>query len=109
MVSYDAVGTLSNPFDLTICLLPSPKGDVTMMPKDLQKMLAQVVLNTRSNSRAVLNVCLAYTSRNDMASAVRACAKAVAEGTLVPSDVTDSVISRAMMTNRMPDLDMLLR
>lgn len=84
-------------------------GDVTMMPKDLQKMLAQVVLNTRSNSRAVLNVCLAYTSRNDMASAVRACAKAVAEGTLVPSDVTDSVISRAMMTNRMPDLDMLLR
>jgi len=84
-------------------------GDVTMMPKDLQKMLAQVVLNTRSHSRAVLNVCLAYTSRNDMASAVRACAKAVAEGTLVPADVTDSVISRAMMTNCMPDLDMLLR
>lgn len=84
-------------------------GDITMLPKDLQKMLARVVLNTRINSRAVLNVCLAYTSRNDMASAVRACAKAVADGTLEPEDVTESVISRAMMTNQMPDLDMLLR
>lgn len=84
-------------------------GDITMLPKDLQKMLARVVLNTRLHSRAVLNVCLAYTSRNDMASAVRACAKAVADGQLEPEDVTDSVISRAMMTNQMPDLDMLLR
>jgi len=84
-------------------------GDIAMMPKDLQKMLAQVALNTRSNSRAVLNVCLAYTSRNDMASAVRACAKAVKDGILAPADVTDSVISRAMTTNQMPDLDMLLR
>jgi len=84
-------------------------GDITMLPKDLQKMLARVVLNTRHNARAVLNVCLAYTSRNDMASAVRACAKGVADGLLVPSDVTDDVIERTMMTNQMPDLDMLLR
>ena len=80
-----------------------------MLPKDLQKMLARVVLNTHHNARAVLNVCLAYTSRNDMASAVRVCAKGVADGLLVPSDVTDDVIERTMMTNQMPDLDMLLR
>jgi len=84
-------------------------GDITLLPMDLQKMLARVVLNTAANSRAVLNVCLAYTSRNDMASAVRACAKAVQAGVLAPTDVTDDVISRAMMTGQMPELDMLLR
>ena len=84
-------------------------GDITMLPKDLQIMLARVELNTLCNNRAVLNVCLAYTSRNDMASAVRACAKAVEAGILKPADVTDSVIERAMMSNRMPELDMLLR
>ena len=80
-----------------------------MLPKDLQQMLARVMLNTLCNYRAVLNVCLAYTSRNDMASAVRSCAQAVERGILLPSDVTDSVISRAMMSNQMPDLDMLIR
>jgi len=84
-------------------------GDMSMLPKDLQQMLARVMLNTLCNYRAVLNVCLAYTSRNDMASAVRSCAQAVERGILLPSDVTDSVISRAMMSNQMPDLDMLIR
>ena len=90
-------------------LLSRCKGNITLLPMDLQKMLARVVLNTAANSRAVLNVCLAYTSRNDMASAVRACAKAVQAGVLTPTDVTDDVISRAMMTGQMPELDMLLR
>lgn len=84
-------------------------GDMSLLPLDLQQMLASVMLETRDNKRAVLNICMAYTARNDIASAVRHCVKAVIEGFLLPSDVNEDVISRAMMTNQMPDLDLLVR
>lgn len=84
-------------------------GEVSLLPQDLQQMLAKVVVNTCNNSKAYLNVCLAYTSRHDMASAVRACAQAVAQQRLLPEDVSADVITSALQTAQAQEVDMLLR
>lgn len=45
-------------------------GDITLLPLDVRLAIARVVSISRHNTRAVLNVCFAYTSRAEMAHAV---------------------------------------
>ncbi|KZP01177.1 Di-trans-poly-cis-decaprenylcistransferase [Calocera viscosa TUFC12733] len=46
-------------------------GERSMLPKDVQEIAQAVEDMTANNDRAILNVCMPYASRNEMASAVR--------------------------------------
>ena len=47
-------------------------GDLELLPRDVQRAAAEVMIATSHNKRAVLNICLAYTGRSDMRQALKA-------------------------------------
>ncbi|CDR18103.1 unnamed protein product [Oncorhynchus mykiss] len=55
-------------------------GDLTLLPLDLQQHIARAVVATRTHNKCFLNVCFAYTSRHEIANAVREMAWGVEQG-----------------------------
>lgn len=84
-------------------------GDITLLPVDLQKLVAEAVLYTYNNTKTFLNVCLAYTSREEITNAVKEIASEVVHEKLKPHDVNESLLSRAMYSAKSTDPDILIR
>ncbi|XP_028413598.1 dehydrodolichyl diphosphate synthase complex subunit DHDDS-like [Dendronephthya gigantea] len=84
-------------------------GDLTLLPPDTRKAVAEVVRFSKNNTKCFLNVCLAYTSRHEITEAVKLMAEGVELGILEPSDVTESLLDKTLYTNKSPDPDLLIR
>ncbi|XP_071955958.1 dehydrodolichyl diphosphate synthase complex subunit DHDDS-like [Antedon mediterranea] len=84
-------------------------GDINLLPPDLQKLAADIVYFSRNNTRAILNVCLAYTSRNEITNAVKDVASGVESGLLYPSDSSEELLEKCLYTNHSKDPDLLIR
>lgn len=84
-------------------------GNITLLPADLQKLIAQVVEISRHNSNLFMNVCIAYTSRDEMAMAVNDICNGVKEEKLEFSDIDEKLIEKCLYTSNSYDIDLLLR
>uniref|UniRef100_H3A886 Alkyl transferase n=3 Tax=Latimeria chalumnae TaxID=7897 RepID=H3A886_LATCH len=84
-------------------------GDLSLLPLDMQKLIAQAVEMTKNYDRCFLNVCFAYTSRYEISNAVREMAWGVEQGLLQPSDVSESLLDKCLYTRNSPDPDLLIR
>ncbi|XP_069751592.1 dehydrodolichyl diphosphate synthase complex subunit DHDDS isoform X2 [Narcine bancroftii] len=84
-------------------------GNLTLLPVDIQELIAQAVLSTQSYNKCFLNVCFAYTSRHEITSAVCEMALGVEEGLLRPSDLSETLLSRCLYSSSSPDPDLLIR
>ena len=73
-------------------------GELHMLPPGVRRAAARVMAATAAHSDGpVLNVCFAYTGREDVCLAVGAMARGVGEGTLDPvDDVTERTMERCM-------------
>ena len=73
-------------------------GELHMLPPGLRRAAANVMAATAAhNCGPVLNVCFAYTGREDACRAVSAMARGVEDGTLDPADdVTERTMRRCM-------------
>ena len=84
-------------------------GDRTKLDDDLQKAIANLEENTKSNTGIGLQIAINYGARDEMRRAVtRLCEKAK-EGTLDPRDITEETISDSLDTAGIPDPDLLIR
>ncbi|EOD07820.1 hypothetical protein EMIHUDRAFT_121037, partial [Emiliania huxleyi CCMP1516] len=63
-------------------------GNLARVPADVRAEIDAVTRLTSAHERAVLTVCFAYTSREEVASAVSSLAEAAAARTLCPSELT---------------------
>ena len=59
-------------------------GDLEMLPRDVLEAVARAVNFTRENNRAFLNVCFSYTSRHEMAAAIRQMAQGSLDEQILP-------------------------
>ncbi len=59
-------------------------GNLELLPGDVLEAVARAVSFTRNNDRAFLNVCFSYTSRHEMAEAVRRMAQGTVDETILP-------------------------
>lgn len=84
-------------------------GDLTMLPEDLQRSVAKVVKFSQNNTKATLNVCLAYTSRHEITNAVKSMAEGVELGLIKPSDISESLLEKCLYTSPSPHPDILIR
>ncbi|XP_072890632.1 dehydrodolichyl diphosphate synthase complex subunit DHDDS [Hemitrygon akajei] len=84
-------------------------GNLTLLPVDIQELIAQAVLATQSYNKCFLNVCFAYTSRHEITSAVREMALGVEEGLLRPSDLSEALLGKCLYSSSSPDPDLLIR
>ena len=88
-------------------------GDLTLLPVPLRGAMAKAMLLSRREggqrsadahrSAAVLNICFAYTAREEMASAMRDIQRGVLDGALLPEDVSEELLDRCLYTGLMVD------
>ncbi|KAI4890761.1 hypothetical protein NFI96_014113, partial [Prochilodus magdalenae] len=84
-------------------------GDLTLLPEDLQRLIAKAVVATRAHNRCFLNVCFAYTSRHEIANAVKEMAWGVEQGLIKSSDVSEALLNECLYTSSSPNPDLLIR
>ncbi|KAG8189873.1 hypothetical protein JTE90_023379 [Oedothorax gibbosus] len=84
-------------------------GDITLLPVDLQMLVAEAILETYKNTKTFLNVCLAYTSREEITSAVKDIATEVANGNLKECDISESLLDQSMYSYKSSKPDIVVR
>lgn len=78
-------------------------GDMKRLPDEVQQKLRETEEHTAQNTAMTMVVALSYSSRWEIAEAVR---QIVAEA---PAQITEETISQHLTTNFMPDPDLLIR
>ncbi|XP_037025749.1 dehydrodolichyl diphosphate synthase complex subunit DHDDS-like [Bradysia coprophila] len=84
-------------------------GNLTLLPIDLQSIMAKVMLMTRNNDRAVWNIAFAYTSRDEMTESVRTIVNGVQQLELNVDDINDNLFRSCMYMSKTPDPDLIVR
>ncbi len=84
-------------------------GDIKRLPIEVQEKLQGTMDHTANNSAMTMVVALSYSSRWEITKAMREIADEVKAGTLLAEDITEDTISKHMVTNFMPDPELLIR
>jgi undecaprenyl diphosphate synthase len=84
-------------------------GDWARFPESVREILQETLDITATNTGMILNFCLNYGSRAEIARAVQAIAREVDAGTLEPSQIDERAISDRLYTGGLPDPDLVIR
>lgn len=80
-------------------------GDTKLLPRDVQETCRYVEKTSRDNTKAVLNICMPYTARDDIAHSV----KNIAEKRISSKLIDELTIRNHMYTAGSRPLDLLVR
>ena len=84
-------------------------GRLDQLPDPVLEEMNRTLEETQHNDGLSLVLALNYGSRAEIADAVRSIAQEVADGTLSPNQIDESVIASHLYTAGMPDPDLLIR
>ena len=84
-------------------------GEIERLPKEVQDKLQETMDHTAGNTTMQMIVALSYSSRWEITRATRQIAQEVKEGKVRIEDIDEEMMSRHMVTNFMPDPDLLIR
>ncbi|MEM1161180.1 MAG: isoprenyl transferase [Pseudomonadota bacterium] len=79
------------------------------LPKDLQRLMAQMEARTAENTGMVLQLAISYGSRAEMTAGIQTLAAQVAAGELAPEEIDEEAISASLWTGGLPDPDLVIR
>lgn len=120
-------GDLAEQYGIKVKIL----GDTKLLKPDVQEVIERTIKITENNtkyalsscwysihhltvlsfffSRAVLNVCFPYTSRDDLTTAVQRTVHSAGKGSLDPSQISEETLESNMYLAGTPKLDILIR
>ncbi len=84
-------------------------GEIERLPRDVQDKLQETMDHTAQNTAMQMVVALSYSSRWEITRATREIARDVRDGKLALDDISEDLMSSRMVTNFMPDPDLLIR
>ena len=84
-------------------------GDRARLPGDITRLIDDAEARTEHNDRLTLVMALSYGSRQEITEAARKLAEAVHAGTLLPSEINESLFAEGLLTTDIPDPDLLIR
>ncbi|WP_201983753.1 isoprenyl transferase [Hymenobacter rubidus] len=84
-------------------------GDISTLPKNCQRELAEAQELTKEGNRMTLVLALSYSGRWDLTQAAKRLAADVASGQLQPADVKETTVASYLATAGMPDPELLIR
>ena len=84
-------------------------GEIERLPKDVQEKLQETMDHTAGNTTMQMIVALSYSSRWEITKATREIAEDVKAGKLNIEDIDEELMSKHMVTNFMPDPELLIR
>lgn len=79
-------------------------GNLSLVPEDIRKMIAEAMLMTKDNKKATLNVAFAYTSRDEITNAIIDIVEGAQNGEIQEDDIDENLISNCLYTKSDPDL-----
>jgi undecaprenyl diphosphate synthase len=84
-------------------------GQLHRLPDDVRKSLDDVVADTSSNNKMLLNLALSYGGRAEITDMVYAISQKVAKGELRPDEIDQVVVADHLYTRGIPDPDLMIR
>lgn len=84
-------------------------GDLGRIPENVRVKIEETVEHTSKNSTMTLVIALSYSSRWEITKAVREISAKVKEGKLKEEEITEDTINNNLVTNFMPDPDLMIR
>jgi undecaprenyl diphosphate synthase len=84
-------------------------GDVSTLPANCQRELAEAMDLTKAGNRMTLVLALSYSGRWDLTQATKRMAADVASGQLQPAAITEATVASYLVTANMPDPELLIR
>lgn len=84
-------------------------GQRERLPVDIVRLIEDAEATTRDNQKLTLVIALSYGGRQDITTAARRAAQAVAAGELKPEDLDEARLGSYLWTDGIPDPDLLIR
>lgn len=84
-------------------------GEIDRLPEPVRIKLQETMDHTAGNTTMTMIVALSYSSRWEITKATREIARDLCDGKISEADITEDLISQHMVTNFMPDPDLLIR
>lgn len=84
-------------------------GDISKLDKDFQERIIELERVSAENTGLHFQVALNYGSRDEIKRSIISIANEVKEGSLLPEDITEDIISSHLDTSGIPDPDLMIR
>ncbi|MDH7506767.1 MAG: polyprenyl diphosphate synthase [Candidatus Thermoplasmatota archaeon] len=84
-------------------------GRLDLLPDDISKAALNVMNKTKNYDKYSLNIAIAYGGREEIIQAIKKIASDVKENKLKIEDIKESIVSKYLYTNGLPDPDLVLR
>lgn len=84
-------------------------GDLNLLRPSTLAVAKQLMWQTRHHKNAVLNIACPYTSQQEMEMAACDIRRGIADGKLMPVDVSQHLMDSCMYTQDCPPLDLMVR
>jgi undecaprenyl diphosphate synthase len=84
-------------------------GDMARLPDQVRRALDQTVEITAGNRAMTVALALSYGGRQDVLTATKRIAQAVAAGRISPDQIDEQMLKSELATGGMPDPDLLIR
>ncbi len=84
-------------------------GDKSRLDEDIQKKIAELEEATANNDGLHFQIAINYGGRDEIKRAVSEIAQKVADGLLMPQDISEETIADALDTRGIPEPDLLIR
>uniref|UniRef100_A0AC35UHF6 Alkyl transferase n=1 Tax=Rhabditophanes sp. KR3021 TaxID=114890 RepID=A0AC35UHF6_9BILA len=84
-------------------------GDMQLLSPNLQSLTAKIELTTKNYSHAFINICLAYSSQNEIERAMKKMEAGVTAGVLKQENVTEDLLEKCLDTRYGSPIDLFIR
>lgn len=84
-------------------------GDISKLDKDLQERIIELERVSAENTGLHFQVALNYGSRDEIKRSIISIANEVKDGSLLPEDITEDIISSHLDTSGISDPDLMIR
>ncbi|MGY0425974.1 MAG: isoprenyl transferase, partial [Polaribacter sp.] len=84
-------------------------GCIENLPKKAQKVLNNVILETKNNTKMVLTLALSYGSREEIVNTIKNISKKVVNKELLIEEIDENTINNHLYTFNLPEVDLMIR
>jgi len=79
-------------------------GDISLLPTKVQIAIAKLVVKSRNNTKGILNICFAYTSRCEMLNSMKTIASGIKNQLIELNEVDEHLFEECLYTKDDPDV-----
>jgi len=84
-------------------------GNTQNLPKNAQKILFNVINQTKNNSKIILTLALSYGAREEIVNTIKNISKKVVNKQLEVEEIDEKIINNHLYTFNLPDVDLMIR